>query len=278
VARNGHDGVLFICSANLAIALLCIPLLRSCAIALLPYGPLVQGPIALLSRGPIALLLNCPITPITLLPCCPPALDYSVLSCSDSNPPLWPLLSNPTSDLLFVFMDASLIGCLSRSRSWSPRARSLAISHPIPLPIFSSDNRPTPPPLHPSTPQPPSFPFLPLPSRDRSWMQPTHPTPLHKLRFLSTATPLGLHRKTARVQGKSRVAGVLPLQVANHTSDWMRALSMFFNPTVVEVVAPFTHSLTHSLTTALLFGLSRFPLFSLSLSLLLAFIILPCNQ
>ena len=111
-------------------------------------------PTVLLSQGPIALLLDCPITHITLLPCCPPALDYSVLSCSDSNPPLWPLLSNPTSDLLFVFMDASLIGCLSRSRSWSPRARSLALSHPIhhPLAHLLLLRQPT----NPSTPPPPN--------------------------------------------------------------------------------------------------------------------------
>jgi hypothetical protein len=148
----------------------------------------------------------------------------------------------------FLVAQSAIIGALS--------------SHPSPGPSSSSPT--TDQPLHPSTPQPPSFPFLPLPSRDRSWMQPTHPTPLHKLRFLSTATPLGLHRKTARVQGKSRVAGVLPLQVANHTSDWMRALSMFFNPTVVEVVAPFTHSLTHHCPS--LWSLAIPSLLSLSLS------------
>jgi hypothetical protein len=135
---------------------------RYCSVALRSSCP---GPYCSLVQGPIALLLDCPITHITLLPCCPPALDYSVLSCSDSNPPLWPLLSNPTSDLLFVFMDASLIGCLSRSRSWSPRARSLAISHPIhPLAhlllLRQPTNPSTPPPLHPPT---TVFPFSPPP-------------------------------------------------------------------------------------------------------------------
>jgi hypothetical protein len=104
--------------------------------------------VALRSSCPRALLLlSCSTVRLLILPYCP------VLSCSDSNPPLWPLLSNPTSDLLFVFMDASLIGCLGRSRSWSPRARSLALSHPIhPLAHLLLLRQPT----NPTTPPPPN--------------------------------------------------------------------------------------------------------------------------